>query len=174
MVDTAKRNLPEGVLYDAICETRSCLPDAIQLLTPCTVGNGWLKVIHLGLFALTLYDKSTYKGVRVFLDAEKVESWQEIKSWYFKIKSKREQTLEGINKEIKEAGTAILSFKQVEVRPEVVEKKHKGRIGVCPVCREAYPLSDGATCLACQGNAIYTQVPHINQNGQFFYHAVDY
>ena len=83
----AIRNLPDGVLYDAICETRSCLPDAIQLLTPCTMGNGWLKIIHLGRFALTLYDKQNYEGVRVFLDAEKVEAWPEIKAWYFKLKT---------------------------------------------------------------------------------------
>jgi len=157
MVDTAIRSLPNDILYDAVCETRSCLPDAIQLLTPCTAGNGWLKVIHLGLFALTLYDKSTYKGVRVFLDPKKVEPWQEIKAWYFKLKTKKEQTLEGINKEIKEAGTTILTVQKVELRPEAVEKKHKGKIGVCPTCREAYPLNDGATCLLCQGNTLYTQ-----------------
>jgi formylmethanofuran dehydrogenase subunit E len=155
MVDAAKRNLPDGILYDAICETRSCLPDAIQLLTPCTVGNGWLKVIHLGLFALTLYDKSNCKGVRVLLDPEKVEPWQEIKAWYFKLKSSKEQSLESIVKEINEAGTSILSIQQVTIRPEVAEKKHKGKIGVCPQCREAYPLDDGAVCLSCQGNTPY-------------------
>ncbi|HNQ47588.1 MAG TPA: formylmethanofuran dehydrogenase subunit E family protein [Syntrophorhabdus sp.] len=30
MVDAAIRNLPDGILYDAICETKSCLPDAIS------------------------------------------------------------------------------------------------------------------------------------------------
>ena len=34
MVDLAQRRLPAGVLFDAICETRNCLPDAVQLLTP--------------------------------------------------------------------------------------------------------------------------------------------
>ncbi len=57
MVDLARRRLPEGLLFDAICETRNCLPDAVQLLTPCTIGNGWLKVINLGRFAVNLYDK---------------------------------------------------------------------------------------------------------------------
>ena len=53
MVDMAYKHLPEGVLLDAFCETEKCLPDAIQLLTPCTMGNGWLKVNNIGRFALT-------------------------------------------------------------------------------------------------------------------------
>jgi len=77
---------------------------------------------------LTLYDKYTYEGVRVFLDAEKVEPWQEIKSWLFKLKSSKEQKQENIIREIGEAGTSILSVQRVVVRPEAVEKKHKGKI----------------------------------------------
>ncbi|MCL4500860.1 MAG: formylmethanofuran dehydrogenase subunit E family protein [Deltaproteobacteria bacterium] len=43
MVETARRQLPAEGLFDAICETRNCLPDAIQLLTPCTQPQpGWL------------------------------------------------------------------------------------------------------------------------------------
>ncbi len=30
-----------------------------------------------------------------------------------------------------------------------------GRVGVCPVCGEAYPASDGAICRGCQGEAPY-------------------
>ena len=64
MVEMARRTLPEGILYDAVSETVQCLPDAIQLLTPCTVGNGWLKVYHFGIYALSLYDKYTGEGIR--------------------------------------------------------------------------------------------------------------
>ena len=155
MVDTAVRNLPNGISYDVICETRTCLPDAVQLLTPCTVGNGWLKIIPLGRFAITLYDKYNYEGVRVFLDAEKAKTWQEIYAWFFKLRSKKEQALEGIIREIGEAGSGILSMRRVNVRPEVVKKTHKGKIAVCPQCGEAYPLDDGKLCLACQGGSPY-------------------
>ena len=51
MVDIALNNLPQDILFDAICETSNCLPDAIQLLTPCTIGNGWLKILRLGRLA---------------------------------------------------------------------------------------------------------------------------
>ncbi len=158
MVGLAVRSLPGGILYDAICETRSCLPDAIQLLTPCTTGNGWLKVIDLGRYALTLYDKykeNSHEGVRVFLDAKKVQSWTEINEWFFKLKSSKEQGRPELLRQIKEAGETILSLQQVRVRPQFTVKKHKGRIAVCPGCREAYPADDGETCLSCQGNALY-------------------
>ncbi len=155
MVDMAVRNLPEGILYDALCETRSCLPDAIQLLTPCTIGNGWLKIIHNGRFALTLYDKQSREGVRVFLDAGKVKSWPEIEAWYFKLKPGKEQSRESIAREIREAADSILSIRHVRVKSQIAEKRHKGGIAVCPECHEAYPVDDGEVCLACQGNALY-------------------
>ena len=155
MVDLAVRNLPDGALYDAICETKTCLPDAIQLLTPCTIGNGWLKVVHLGLFALTLYQKEGNKGVRVFLDAQKMQTWPEIKTWHFKLKQKHEQDMEKIIHEIKAAGDTVLSLQFVTVKPEIAKKMHKGKIAICPQCRETFPASDGDVCLGCQGGRPY-------------------
>ncbi len=155
MVDLAVRNLPDNVLYDAICETWTCLPDAIQILTPCTIGNGWLKIVYTGRFAMTLFDKRTREGVRVFLDAKKVENWPEIKAWYLKLKPKREQNREELYREIREAGNSILTLQHVCVRPQIARKKHKGSIVVCPGCEETYPVDDGQTCLACQGKLLY-------------------
>ena len=57
MVSLAMARLPRDLIFDAFCETRSCLPDAVQLLTPCTIGNGWLRIVDLGRFAVALYDK---------------------------------------------------------------------------------------------------------------------
>jgi formylmethanofuran dehydrogenase subunit E len=34
MVDLAQRKLAPNVLFNALCETRKCLPDAVQLLLP--------------------------------------------------------------------------------------------------------------------------------------------
>jgi formylmethanofuran dehydrogenase subunit E len=157
MVDLAVRTLPGGIIYDAICESKSCLPDAIQLLTPCTAGNGWLKIIHVGRYAITLYEKEkeTHEGVRVFLDAQKVKAWPEINAWFFKLKSTKEQAQEMIVEEIREAGASILSVQHVRIQSKIAEKRHKGRIAICPECREAYPVCNGETCLACQVNALY-------------------
>ena len=103
MVEVARRQLP-AELFDAICETRNCLPDAIQLLTPCTIGNGWLKVVNVGRFALTLYDKYQGEGVRVFLDPAKIADWPEINNWYLKLKPKKDQDSDLLLAQIREAG----------------------------------------------------------------------
>ena len=88
MVELALKNLPEGEFFDAVCETPKCLPDAIQLLTPNTIGNGWLKILHFGRYALSFYEKFEGAGVRVFVDPKKLEDWPEVKDWFFKLKPK--------------------------------------------------------------------------------------
>jgi formylmethanofuran dehydrogenase subunit E len=155
MVDWARRHLPPEVLFDGICETRNCLPDAVQLLTPCTTGNGWLKVVNLGRFALTLYDKYRGEGVRVFLDPRKVAAWEEINNWYLKVRPKREQDSDLLLGQIKAAGPEILGLQQVKMRPQFLGKRHRGRMVICPLCREAYPAQDGGLCRACQGETPY-------------------
>jgi formylmethanofuran dehydrogenase subunit E len=151
----ARRNLREGTVFNAICETTVCLPDAIQLLTPCTVGNGWLKIINLGRFALSLYDKDQGKGFRVFLDAKKLDNWPEIKNWFFKLKPKSEQNIELLMAQIKEAGETLSGIHPVRVRPELLKKEKRGAIVTCPCCQEAYPANDGAVCRGCQGQSPY-------------------
>jgi formylmethanofuran dehydrogenase subunit E len=155
MVHLAQTQIPEGVLFDAISETPASLPDAIQLLTPCTVGNGWLKIINLGRFALSLYDKYHGDGFRVFLAPDKLEKWPEIKDWFFKLKSRTEQNREDILSQIKKAGVEICGVSPVQIKPEFLKKRDKGKIVICPSCKEAYPLKDGSICLACQGNSPY-------------------
>jgi formylmethanofuran dehydrogenase subunit E len=53
MVDLASGSLRRNALHNVICETAKCLPDAVQLLTPCSIGNRWLKIIDVGRYALT-------------------------------------------------------------------------------------------------------------------------
>jgi formylmethanofuran dehydrogenase subunit E len=155
MVDLAYQHLPKEGLFDAISETPKCLPDAIQLLTPCTVGNGWLTVMNLGRYAMTLYNKETGEGVRVFLDPEKIEPWSEIKNWFFKLKPKKEQDDQLLVRQIKEAGAAICSVTRVKVAGRILEKQHRAGFAVCPLCKESYPTTDGALCLGCQDTAPY-------------------
>ena len=155
MVEAAKSHLPEGILFDALTETRACLPDAVQLLTPCTTGNGWLKVLDLGRFALTLYDKFQGDGIRVYLDPVKVRDFPEIATWYLKLKPKREQDKDLLLAQIREAGPGILTWERVSLRPQFLGRKSRGGMTICPVCREAYPAQDGGICRACQGEAPY-------------------
>jgi formylmethanofuran dehydrogenase subunit E len=155
MVEAAKSRLPEDILFDAVAETRTCLPDAIQLLTPCTIGNGWLKVLDLGRFALSLYDKYQGEGIRVYLDPAKVKDFSEIANWYLKLTPKREQDKDLLLAQIQEAGADILNWQRVVLRPQYLGKKSRGGMTVCPLCREAYPAQDGGICRACQGEAPY-------------------
>ncbi|MDX9805154.1 MAG: formylmethanofuran dehydrogenase subunit E family protein [bacterium] len=155
MVDLAHKNLPEGELYDVICESMKCLPDAVQILTPCSIGNGWLKILKIGRFALTFYNKYTGSGIRVYLDTEKLKNYSEVYNWFFKITPKQEQDDKALMREIYEAGTGILSIQKVKVDPEMSKKKKGTKIGVCSKCGEAYPLSEGGICKVCSREITY-------------------
>jgi len=158
MVDLAMKHLPEGEFFDAVCETPVCLPDAVQILTPCTIGNGWLSIVPFGKFAVTLYEKYTGKGVRVYLDTGKLNNWPEVRDWYLKKKKKSEQNPDLLLAQIKEAGHGLLSIQRVQIEPEKVRRKKMGPVGVCTVCGEAYPTRDGDRCLSCQGGTPYKDV----------------
>lgn len=155
MVDLALKNLPEGEFFDALCETPTCLPDAVQLLTPCTIGNGWLKVINMGRFAVALYEKFGGKGVRVYIDPPKIKAWPELNSWYFKLKPKKDQDLDRLLAEIKDAGARVCSMNSVQLDPDFIKVRRRKGFKICRICGEAYPLTDGAVCRGCQGDAPY-------------------
>ena len=130
---------------------RSACPTPFRLLTPCTIGNGWLAIINLGRYALSMYEKSTGIGVRVFIDPARLDKWPEIKGWFFKTKSKKEQDFGLLLKEIGEAAGDICGVRAIEVPVTLLEKNHRGTFAVCPVCGESYPAADGDSCLGCQG-----------------------
>ena len=155
MVNAALERLDHTKLHDAISETSACLPDAIQLLTPCTIGNGWLHIVDLGRFALTLYEKDTGRGIRVFLDVDKTEAWPEVKGWFLKLKPKREQNREALTDQILKAGERLFGFQEVVVQPGFLIKRSKGEIARCPACGEAYPKNHGPVCRGCADASPY-------------------
>ncbi len=157
MVDLACRQLPDEGLYDALCETPACLPDAVQLLTPCTIGNGWLKIANLGRFALSFYEKYGGEGVRVYVDPQKLKVWPEIYNWFFKLTPKPEQDTERLLNEIKEAGASFCGIQTVKLKSRFLKITHRRGFAVCPLCNESYPLDDGGICRACQGELPYIE-----------------
>jgi formylmethanofuran dehydrogenase subunit E len=157
MVDWAREKLPEDILFDAVCETNSCLPDAVQMLTPCTVGNTWLTIKNLGRYALTLYDKFNGDGVRVFLDPAKLAQWHEFFDWFYQRKPKPDQDFDRLLEEIRLAGSDCLSRTPATIHPSYRVKNSKGRIGTCPLCGEAYPMIHGGICRGCQGETPYAR-----------------
>jgi len=154
-VDAAMKALPDDILFDAISETSWCLPDAVQMLSACSVGNGWLKILNLGLYSVCLYDKFTGHGVRLWLDLDKVDSDSEIRTWLMKLKPKQEQDSPLLRRQIIEAGASICSMRDVQVKPEQRIKRSKGSIIPCPICGEPFPAQFGAICRSCQGESPY-------------------
>lgn len=149
MVNLARENLPKDIFFDVICETKTCLPDAIQLLTPCSVGNGWLKILDFGRFAAVFYDKYTGEGIRIFLDRYKLKEWDEVETWFLKKKPKDQQDSELLFKEMVDAGTSLFSIETVKVHTKNLKKKKMGKTVVCPICDETYPESHGSICRGC-------------------------
>ena len=158
MVEAAKARIPEGTLFEAMVESGKCLPDAVQLLTLCSVGNNWMKIKLLGRYAVSLYDKFTGVGVRVAIDQEKLQQWPEIRGWFMKEKPKSEQDTDALFAEIEQAGDTICSIRPVTIDKKYLGHGHMSGIDVCPVCGEAYPSSDGSICRGCQGEDPYASM----------------
>ncbi len=162
MVDLALKHLPQDTLYDAICETQKCLPDAIQLLTPCTLGNGWLHILNLGKFALSLYDKRGGEGVRVFVSPAKLEGFPLLWNWFMKKGPKEERDLGRLVEAICQVGPCVISLQKVKLQEKFLRgRRHRG-FAICPRCKESYPVDDGPVCLGCQGQAPYEEASGSN------------
>ena len=157
MVALAKSRLPEGTLFEAISETRKCLPDAVQLLSLCSMGNNWLKVRDLGRYAVTLYDKYTGKGVRVSVSIDKLKEWPEYHAWLMKLKAKKDQDEDQILREIEEAGDSVCVVEDVTVDASLLGHKHSCGIAICPICGEGYPEDNGPICRGCQGEDYFSR-----------------
>lgn len=157
MIDLAQECIGPTVEADAIVESRHCLPDAIQLFTPCTFGNGWMKVLNWDEFALTLYDKKSLEGFRVWLDLVKTRKFPNLYNWYMRLVPKQSLPLHVLLESILEAGRSMLSFAPATVT-RYFGKENKLEIGVCSGCGEAYPCRQGNMCLACQGEGYYSLV----------------
>lgn len=155
MVDLAVGRMPEGMLFDALCETPKCLPDAIQLLTPCTVGNGWLRILNLGRFALTLYDKKGGEGIRVFVDPQRLAPWPLARDWFLKVGPKEKRDLKELVDLLCQIGSGPLGVQRVRIEPGFLKLKRHREFAICSRCEESYPCDQGPVCLGCQGQAPY-------------------
>lgn len=153
MVDLARELLGSRYLIDAVVETKSCLPDAIQLMTSCTYGNGWMHVKDWDKMALTLYDKHELDGIRVFVNFEKVKDYPLIERWLMGL---GDVDKEEVANQVITAGRDIVSWQRVRVAP--LRKMKKVPLVTCPSCGEIHPAADGDPCARCSGKDNYYQV----------------
>ena len=154
MVDLAKSLIGGDVEADAIVETRHCLPDAVQIFTSCTIGNGWMKIMDWDKFALTLYDRFKLDGYRVWFDLEKARAFPELYDWYMRLVSKKDLPVSVLIDVLFKAGHSVLSCRPVKVT-NYYKREKKKTINICAGCGEAYPAWQGTFCRACQGEGYY-------------------
>jgi formylmethanofuran dehydrogenase subunit E len=154
MVDWAQEHIGSGAEADAIVETLRCLPDAVQLFTPCTLGNGWMRVLDWDRFALTLYDRNSRWGCRVWLNVSKTAAYPAIHNWFLKRVPKQALPLESLLESIFEARRAVLSARPVIVT-DFLRRPKKESVGICPGCGEAFDPKAGDSCKGCLHGAYF-------------------
>jgi len=152
---------PEAGKIFSVCETPKCAPDALQIIAGSTTGNGRLKIIPIGKFAVTLNaatDSPTADAVRVYIDMEKLKKFPVIDCWYANSPSYDKHTMDvSLQEQIFRAGREILSYERVRVR---VTKKEKWKPVTCSCCGEPVPdyLAEGDRCGACGSMKYYEKI----------------
>jgi len=171
MVDLALEKLaelgaPAGKL-NAVVETDVCLADAVQVMTGCTAGNKYLKIKHeYGRYACALYDRTTKKGVRVFVELENIDKNKHPNLYAFFTRTRDEKVLSdmeyraAVNDKVK-AEFLLLKRKALDCEGITVNLPTKEKVNpaaVCPSCGESF-VAPGAsgTCLYCGHGGYYTR-----------------
>jgi formylmethanofuran dehydrogenase subunit E len=155
MLDVALRELGQTPYLNVVTETVVCLPDAVQLLTPCTIGNGFLQVLDWGKFALTSYDRITRSGVRVWFRADVLNDFPLIRHWFDRSNRPPEKPpFEELASEIMRAGETLVNQRRVRLHRPLKEAE-RIPTGRCPQCGEFYALRLGPACPACRGEGYY-------------------
>ena len=165
LVARAKRLLPPDSLFEVVCETSKCLPDAVQLLTVCSIGSGRLWIRDSGRYAVTLFDKYTLEGIRSSIDLEQLEKFPEYEAWFLKKKPKKEQDSELLMSQIAQAGESVCAVRRVTVDKSSLARIAMGPVKVCPLCQEAFPGKDGNICSDCRRETAYLKTSAMERLG---------
>ncbi len=166
MVLLAKEKLGDVKKLGAVTETQVCLSDAIQFLTGCTVGNKYL-IMHdkIGRYALTLYDRSNGRGIRVFVDMKKIDAKKMPETHKFFLRQRspevekddaaRKASAKKIVEEFMASGRNIFGWQYVRLKE--YGKDPVNPVKVCPGCGESYIYSDkdSKNCMVCSRQLDY-------------------
>lgn len=149
MVDWALEVMEPSELLDAIVETRKCLPDAVQILTKCSIGNSWLKILDWGKLAITLYDIETLSGARIYLDIHKLDQSSLVRTWAMKERPKEENPLEPLINEMIELGRDMLGCKKMTIGTIPERFSPYVMPMICSKCGEAFRFGSDDICQGC-------------------------
>lgn len=155
MIEASLDELGDTPYLNVVTETVVCLPDAVQLLTPCTIGNGFLQTVDWGKFALTCYDRLRLSGVRAWLNPDALGEFALVRQWFERSSKKKEKPpFEALAAEILVAAKQVISQRPVRLHRSL-KASQSVPTGRCSGCGESYPLHLGSVCPACQDNAYY-------------------
>ncbi|MBW1694431.1 MAG: formylmethanofuran dehydrogenase subunit E family protein [Deltaproteobacteria bacterium] len=155
MLDTVLKELESTPYLNIACETVICLPDAIQILTPCTFGNGFLQVLDWGKFALTAYDRQTLTGVRGWLDLDRLPEYPLVHNWFERTGRPREKPpFDLLAEEMLTAAPQLIAQGPVRLH-RALKDPNPVPTGRCPKCSESYPLHLGPACPSCSDKGYY-------------------
>ncbi|HEY9070069.1 MAG TPA: FmdE family protein [Candidatus Ozemobacteraceae bacterium] len=148
---------------NAVCETATCLPDCLQVMLGCTIGVRYLKLHdEIGRYALTVYNRDNGRGVRVFVDLERIDPSRtpELARFFRRTRHvpdnrTREASAKIVVEEFAREGRKVLGLQRVRVKAFGKESVLPARI--CAVCHESFLARDDAhiVCDYCSGISAY-------------------
>jgi len=163
-----KETVGEEVL--AIVECNNCFTDGVQVATGCTIGNNSLIYLDTGKNAVTIVRRGDWRGVRVYVDSEKLRGKyfkKEAIGLFEKVVTKREGTEEDsekLNRLWTEIGLEMMNLPEGEFKIEELKVKEIERAPIfesikCEKCGELAMktrieyVEGKAVCLGCLGKS---------------------
>jgi formylmethanofuran dehydrogenase subunit E len=153
MVEAALDRSGSSPYLNIVTESAVCLPDAVQLLTPCTIGNGFLQIKDWGIFALTAYDRKNLTGLRVSLDLDCIGNYPLIHQWFDRSARIGEKPpFDAFMMEAIAACREVIMCQSVRMK-RALKEVQRVPTGRCAGCGESFALRLGDQCPACSGSA---------------------
>ena len=110
----------------AIVEVNNCLADGVQVATGCTFGNNSLIYMDTGKNAVTIFRRGSKKGIRVYVDSERIKSkyfTQDALELFRKVVERRgsEEDIEKLRKLWEEIGYSLANIPEDDLVVQEVE-----------------------------------------------------
>jgi formylmethanofuran dehydrogenase subunit E len=149
-----KETIGEEIL--AIVECNNCFTDGVQVATGCTLGNNSLIYLDTGKNAVTIVRRGDWRGVRVYVDSEKLEKYfkKEATDLFEKVVIKREGTAEDserLSRLWTEIGRRMMNIPESEFKIEELKVKEIERA----------PIFETIKCEKCGELAMKTRIEYV-------------
>jgi len=143
----------------AIVEVNNCFADGVQIATGCTFGNNSLIYIDIGKNALTLFKRGERRGIRVYIDAEKLKTKyfpKEVMELFDKVVVKKEGSRDEVEKLHKL--WEELSYKMADIPEDEFDVQEVEIIEEL----ERAPIFESIRCSICGELVMATRIVYID------------